>query len=96
MFRAVLFVVGLVLFVAASAAVLCAGWPALPAAVISGILVLALVFERYVYKPIRQAPPGPEWEPTAERFIDPKSGQSVTVYFNARTGERRYVGDGAG
>jgi len=93
MFRAVLFVVGIVLLIAASAAAF-AGWPTVPLAMFTAILVLALLFERYVYKPIREEPQGPGWEQTAERFIDPRSGQSVTVYFNPRTGERRYVGEG--
>ena len=31
------------------------------------------------------------WAPTAERFRDQESGAMVTVWFNAKTGERRYV-----
>lgn len=92
MLRTVLFAIGLVLLLTASAAAL-AGWPAIPLAASGAILTLALLLERYVYKPIRPEPPGPGWEQTAERFIDPRSGQSVTVYFNPRTGERRYVGE---
>jgi hypothetical protein len=92
MLRAVLFAIGLVLLGAGSAAAL-AGWPAIPLAAFGAILTLALLFDRYVYKPIRQEPPGTGWEQTAERFIDPESRQSVTVYFNPRTGERRYVGE---
>ena len=91
MLRVALFVISGVLLVAGLAAS-CAGWPAIPPSAVGGILLLALLFERYVYKPIRTEPPGPGWEQTAERFIDPKSGQNVTVYFNPRTGERRYVG----
>jgi hypothetical protein len=91
--RAALFAVGVVLLMAASAAAF-AGWPAIPLATFGAILTLALLFERYIYKPIRPERPGPGWEETTERFIDPRSGQSVTVYFNSRTGERRYVGDG--
>jgi len=91
--RAVLFVIGLVLLIAALAATF-AGWPAIPLAAFGATLTSALLFERYVYKPIRPEPPGPGWEQTAERFIDPRSGQGVTVYFNPRTGERRYIGEG--
>ena len=94
MLRAVLFAIGLLLLIAALAATL-AGYPAVPLAASGAILTLALLLERYVYKPIRSGLPGPGWEQTAERFIDPKSGQSVTVYFNPRTGERRYIGDGS-
>ena len=57
------------------------------------ILLLCLLFERYIYKPIRPEPPGPGWRKTPERFVDPRSGQTVVVYYNPRTGERRYVAD---
>jgi hypothetical protein len=63
-------------------------------AVVGTALVLALLFERYVYKPIQTEPPGPGWDKTNERFADPGSGQAVSVYFNPRTGKRRYVADG--
>ncbi|HEX3991252.1 MAG TPA: hypothetical protein VHX39_08775 [Acetobacteraceae bacterium] len=95
MFRAVLFTIGVALLIAASAAAF-AGWPVIPAAVLGAIMTLGLLFERYVYKPIRQERPGPEWEQTTERFIDPSSGRSVTVYFDPRTGERRYVDEANG
>jgi hypothetical protein len=55
------------------------------------ILLLALIAERYVYKPIRDDIPDPEWQRTQEQFVDPKSGRTVAVYFHPRTGERRYV-----
>jgi hypothetical protein len=92
--RTVLFAIGLVLLIAASAATF-AGRAATPLAVFGAILTAALLFERYVYKSIRPERPGPGWEQTAERFIDPRSGRSVTVYFNPRTGERRYIGEEA-
>jgi hypothetical protein len=87
MLRTVLFAIGVTLLIVASFN----GWPAIPAAVLGAVLTLALLFERYLYKPIQPEPPGPGWEQTAERFIDPRTGQSITVYFNPRTGERRYV-----
>jgi len=61
------------------------GWPVIPAGVLGALLLLALLFERYVYKPIRTEAPGPEWRRTDERFDDPRSGQLVTVYYNPRT-----------
>lgn len=70
-----------------------ANWHTLPFAIVTVILLLGLLFERYVYKPIRREPPGPGWDKTAEKFADPKSGQTVVVYYNARTGERRYVAE---
>jgi hypothetical protein len=87
-----LFTIGVVLLLAA-AVVPFMSCPALPLALPGAILTLALLFERYIYKPIRPERPGAGWEQTAERFIDPRSGQSVRVYFNSRTGERRYVGE---
>jgi fatty acid desaturase len=76
-------------FLAAAAA----GWHTLPFVLAPLILLLGLLFERYVYKPIRTEPPGPEWDRTPEKFADPRSGQPVVVYYNPRTGERRYVAD---
>ncbi len=54
------------------------------------ILLAALVFERRRYKPLEAAAP-PGFEATPERFIDPATGVPVQVWFNAATGERRYV-----
>ncbi len=95
MFRAVLFTIGVALLIAGSAAAF-AGWPVIPVAVLGAIMTLGLLFERYVYKPIRQERPGPEWEQTTERFIDPSSGRSISVCFNPHTGERRYINEGNG
>ena len=69
------------------------GLHTLPFAIAPAILLLGLLFERYVYKPIRLEPPGPGWDRTAEKFTDPHSGQAVVVYYNVRTGERRYVAE---
>ena len=56
------------------------------------LIVLGTVLERRVYRGIEAPPPGPDWQRTTERFRDPTSGRVVTVWFNARTGERRYGG----
>jgi hypothetical protein len=51
-----------------------------------------LLFRRGGYK--RQpldAPPGPDWEPTNERFVDPSSGETLAVWFHPPSGERAYV-----
>jgi hypothetical protein len=37
------------------------------------------------------APPGPDWAPTGERFVDPTSGETLDVWFRASSGERAYV-----
>jgi hypothetical protein len=70
-----------------------AGRHLLPLAIPVAILLPGLLFERYIYKPIRPEPPGPGWDRTQERFADPRSGQTVVVYYNARTGERRYIAE---
>jgi len=66
------------------------GWPmlALPA-----ILVAGIVFERVNYRGNASDPADPNWRPTNERFLDEATGRPVTVWFNAATGERRYVED---
>jgi len=61
-----------------------------------GILVLPLLvwalFRSGGYK--RQpldAPPGPGWQLTEERFVDPASGETLDVWFHPASGERAYV-----
>lgn len=63
----------------------------LPPTIVAGVILLALIFENRRYKRLLDASPGPGWQATGERFVDPDSGKTVTVYFNAATGERRYV-----
>jgi hypothetical protein len=55
------------------------------------IVVLAVLFERWRYKRLKQDRPGPNWVGTEERFVDPETGKLVTVYYHPATGERRYV-----
>jgi hypothetical protein len=93
MFRAVLLIFGVMLVVAGSVASI-EGCRAIPLAAVGAVLVLALLCERYVYKPIRVEPPGAGWTRMAERFADPRSRGTVSVYFNPRTGQRRYVAEG--
>lgn len=93
MLRAALFVVSAILLAAA-------GWlaiagcnlgsvlrPAIPGLV----LLFGLAVERWRYKPVTSRRPGPDWVSTSERFIDPESGKTVTVFYQPSTGERRYV-----
>ena len=71
-----------------------ASWQHRPAAaqwmVLGGVLLAALLFERW--RRPRPRDPGP-WDATDERFIDPASGKPTTVWVNRRTGERRYDAD---
>jgi hypothetical protein len=60
-------------------------------AIMLTVLAWAL-FRRGGYK--RQpldAPPGPDWVKTEERFVDPSSGETLDVWFHAARGERAYV-----
>jgi hypothetical protein len=44
-----------------------------------------------VYKPLLREKPGAGWVKTAERFIDPDTGQPVDLFYNPASGERQYV-----
>jgi hypothetical protein len=44
----------------------------------------------YKRKPL-DAPPGPGWVRTEERFVDPSSGENLEVWFDPSSGERAYV-----
>src|SRR6202521_3231101 len=57
---------------------------------VNGAVVLAaLLFERGRYRP-SVSPDGP-WQETAERFVDPTTGQLMKVRYNTQTGARDYV-----
>jgi hypothetical protein len=73
-----------------------AGWPlkaVIPLGLWGAILAGGLLVERWRYQRPADGRPGHEWKATSERFVDPESGQLVTVFFNPATGERRYVAD---
>ncbi len=55
------------------------------------VLLVGLLIERWRYKKLAGRPPGPDWQRTDERFVDPETGKLVTVYFHPATGERRYT-----
>jgi hypothetical protein len=59
---------------------------------LGGLIVLGTVFERWRYRP-NHIQPAAAWEPTGERFEDPGTGKTVQVYYDPRSGERRYVND---
>ena len=61
------------------------------------ILVFGIVYERYAYKTVvDKVPAGTGWVRTPERFVDDKSGRTVTVYVKPFTGERAYVAEQLG
>jgi hypothetical protein len=78
-------------------AVVSSAWIAAPAA----LFLVWFLFRSGGYKrrPL-DAPPGPEWTFTGERFVDPSSGVMIEVWQHARSGERAYVrasgSDGSG
>lgn len=57
----------------------------------AGFVYLTYLFETYRYKALEEKKPGPEWERTDEKFIDPETGKPVVVYYHPQTGERLYV-----
>ncbi|HEY1613998.1 MAG TPA: hypothetical protein VGF97_09945 [Rhizomicrobium sp.] len=65
--------------------------PALTLLIWGGILLAALVYERFRYKPLVTRQPGPNWERTSERFVDAETGKTVTVYVERDSGDRQYV-----
>jgi hypothetical protein len=66
--------------------------PGIGAVAFWAMLILAgLVLERRRYKRVLDAPPGPDWTATTERFIDTETGAETVVYFNPKTGSRAYV-----
>ena len=67
-----------------------AGWPML---IVPAIVVAGIVFERVNYRGNASDAADPNWRPTNERFLDEATGRPVTVWFNAATGECRYVDD---
>jgi hypothetical protein len=91
MLRLVVIALGVLLIGAGLVILLCtvggAGWPV----VVMGILVLlGTVFERWRYRNVEDAGPVRS-QRTGETFLDPVSGEPIEVYFDPRTGERRYV-----
>ena len=56
------------------------------------LVLIWFLFRRGGYKrtPL-DAPPGPDWRPTHERFADPTSGELLEVWFQPKSGERAYV-----
>ncbi len=55
-------------------------------------LLIWALFRRGGYKrrPL-DAPPGPDWRPTGERFVDPTSGETLDVWQSPASGERAYL-----
>lgn len=89
-----LYVIGAILLLIATIALLVGGALALflPQLAIGGLfLIIALAIERWRYKPVQSEHPDPRWTDTGERFVDPETGVLTAVYFDAAKGERHYL-----
>ena len=60
-----------------------------------GLLIIITSVLEPIYGKANGRPLGGRWRATDERFVDPETGRLVTVWFNAESGERRYVEEGA-
>jgi len=89
MLRNLLFVAALTVLVVALAARLSGNHEATPFAIWGGFIAAAVQMERWRYRARHSAQEG-DWQKTDERFIDPETGQAIQVFYNPRTGERRY------
>jgi hypothetical protein len=65
-----------------------------PVLLIIGAVVLVTAALEPIYGRAVGRPAGGNLRPTDEKFIDPESGKLVTVWYDAVTGERRYVAEG--
>jgi len=55
-------------------------------------LLIWFLFRKGGYKrKALDAPPGPDWTATGERFVDPTTGEQLEVWFHTESGERAYV-----
>jgi hypothetical protein len=90
-FGGTLIAAGLVVLVSGAIA------PALVCLVWGAILVFGIIYERVAYKTIvDKVPAGKDWVRTTERFVDEKTGKTITVYVKPFTGERAYVAENLG
>ena len=65
-----------------------------PMLLILGMVVVLTAALEPIYGRATAKPVNSGWRQTDEKFVDPDTGQMVTVWFDPDTGERRYVGDG--
>jgi membrane protein implicated in regulation of membrane protease activity len=82
-FGLVILVTGLVMLIQGN----CAYQPYL---ICGGVLVIAVLCERWRYRR-KEHNHDSQWQQTGERFEDPETGQTLEVYYDPVSGERRYV-----
>lgn len=92
MLRSVLLVLGALSLLGAA---ICAAQGLYPATfwlLVNGLAMTAgIVWERWRYRALDTVTPGPGWQRTGERFVDPETGRLTEVWFEPASGERRYV-----
>jgi hypothetical protein len=66
-------------------------FPALMPGLAGTLVLTGTLFERYRYRKIETSIPGPDWVDTGERFVDPETNATVTVFYHPGRGVRRYV-----
>ena len=66
--------------------------PMLPLMIWGGILIIVGLIENWRYHPPKTGL-NSDWIKTEECFIDPATQQLNTVYYNPKTGERKYQSD---
>ncbi|MBV8037580.1 hypothetical protein [Roseateles sp.] len=89
MLRRLLWVAALTVCAAGLVAFLAGHRGAAPFALWGGVIAAAVLLERWRYR-AHSAARDDDWQKTDERFIDPESGRPMQVFYNPRTGERRY------
>jgi len=95
MLRNIVLVAGGAMFVTGVMGLFAGAWGMASFFIVWGaIFVFGIVYERYAYKNIIDTPPdGKGWTRSNERFVDTKSGRTITVYVKPITGERAYVAE---
>jgi len=64
-----------------------------PVLLIVGVVAMVTGLLEPIYGRATRHRPAGNWRATDERFVDPETGELVTVWFDPATGERRYVAD---
>jgi hypothetical protein len=91
MLRTVVLSLGVLLMVAGVLGITIGDGRATLVPLIFGVLLLiGTVFEPY-YKRNQNAAPNNGFAATGERFFDPTQGGVVEVWYNEKSGERRYI-----
>jgi hypothetical protein len=60
--------------------------------ILGAVAIVTGLLEPIYGRAIGRAPQG-NWRPTGEKFVDPETGELVTVWYDPVTGERRYVSE---